>query len=109
MSPPDLQRKYPYYLIPKSAPWSQRAAGMARWARQPNLTAGERARRAQLARQERSKEVQRWQSIISPLVRLYKYQLVTGEKGATKYGKFYRAGMPDYMVFDLGSTPSVRR
>jgi hypothetical protein len=96
--------KYPFYLVPKSAPWSLETRRLVQWARQPNLTAAELARREGLARQARTKEVRQWQSFLSSLAKLYKYQLVTGEKGATKYRKFYRAGMPDYMIFDLSST-----
>jgi len=107
-TPAEIQQKagtgrYLYYLIPRDAPWSQKAAGLARWVRQPNLTLSERARREQLFRQERLKEVQEWQGLLSSLVKLYKYQQIPGEKGATKYGKFYRAGMYDYMIFDLTS------
>jgi hypothetical protein len=96
--------KYPFYLIPKNAPWSQNTRILVQRARQPDLTAAERARREKMAMQERSKDVRQWQSLIGSLAKLYKYQVVTGQKGATKYGKFYRVSMPDYMFFDLSST-----
>lgn len=99
--------KYPYYLIPKSAPWSQQTAGLVQWARQPNLTAAERARREQLARQERFKEVQKWQNFIDSLKELYQYQQISGEQGETKDGKFFRAGMRDHLIFDLNSSVSA--
>jgi len=95
--------KYPFYLIPKSVPWSQKTRLLLRRARQPNLTPLERARREKVFQQARSKEVQQWQRLLSSLAKLYKYQVVTGEKGATKYGKFYKAGMSDYLIFDLSS------
>jgi len=105
----DIQQKaktgnYPYYLIPKSAPWSQKTSLLLRHVRQPNLTALERASREKMFQQARSKEVQQWQGLLSSLAKLYEYQVVKGEKGATKYGKFYRAGMSDYLIFDLSRT-----
>jgi hypothetical protein len=95
--------KYPYYLIQKNAPWSQRTRALALQARRPDLTTAQRARIQQLLQQERTPQVQRWRSLVTPLKRLYKYQVVTGERGAKKYRKFYRVGMPDYLIFDLTS------
>jgi hypothetical protein len=100
--------KYPYYLIPKNAPWSQKTRVLALRARQPNLSPAQRARFEQLFQQERWKEVQRWQGLVSPLTKLYKYQLVPGEKQVSKNGEFYRAGMRDYLIFDLTSKAAAR-
>ena len=42
--------------------------------------------------------------LINQLQKLYKFQYVHGDPGQTKEGKFYRASMPSYMIFDLNST-----
>ncbi|MHC4705475.1 MAG: glycosyltransferase family 39 protein [Planctomycetota bacterium] len=95
--------KYPYYLVQKDPFWSRTVMTLARQARQPNLTPGEQARREQLLRQQVLRERQNWENFIGPLKRLYKYQLVPGEEPVSKNGEFYRAGMRDYLIFDLTS------
>jgi len=43
--------------------------------------------------------------LVRQLSRLYKYQYVPGHDGETdKHGRFLRAGMPLYMIFDLSAT-----
>lgn len=95
--------KYPCYLIPKDAPWSQKTRVLAMQARRPDLSPAQRARFEQLFQQQRTAEVQRWRNLVTPLRGLYKYQLVPGEEQVLKNGEFYRAGMPDYLIFDLTS------
>jgi len=41
--------------------------------------------------------------LTSQLRKYYKFDYVPGNPGQTKYGKFYRAGMYPYMIFDLRS------
>jgi len=41
--------------------------------------------------------------LISQLRKRYKFQYVPGDPGERKNGKFYRAGMMNYMIFDLRS------
>lgn len=47
--------------------------------------------------------VDRLAPLTSQLRKYYKFDYVPGDPGQTKYGKFYRAGMMSYMIFDLGS------
>ena len=44
--------------------------------------------------------------LINQLTERYKYQYIPGDPGETKNGKFYRAGMMSYMIFDLSSKMS---
>ena len=42
------------------------------------------------------------------LQKRYKYQYIPGVQGEAKHGKFYRAGMTPYMIFDLHSKAGTR-
>jgi len=44
--------------------------------------------------------------LINQLAQQYEYMRVPGHDGESKYGKFYRAWMPNYWIFDLQSKPS---
>ena len=41
--------------------------------------------------------------LVNELSKRYKYQYIPGNPGEMKDGKFYRAGMTPYMIFDLNS------
>ncbi|MBA7618947.1 hypothetical protein ES703_26279 [subsurface metagenome] len=97
--------KYPYYLVPQEAPWSQRTKALLRQARAPNISLAQRAYFEALAREARLKELKQWPYFIDSLKELYKYQQIPGEPGeTTKDGKFLRVGMIPYMIFDLSSS-----
>ncbi|MHC4195429.1 MAG: ArnT family glycosyltransferase [Planctomycetota bacterium] len=46
-------------------------------------------------------QVQKLMPLIDQLAKKYKYQYVPGKAGETKNGKFYRAGMMPYLIFNL--------
>jgi len=47
--------------------------------------------------------VQELQPLINQLMKLYEYEYVPGVEGETRKGKFFRAGMYPYFIFDLNS------
>jgi hypothetical protein len=95
--------KYPYYLVPQDVQLSQRTIALIRQSRIPNISVTQRARWEALAQEEYLKEIKRWKSFIDSLKALYKYEYIPGEQGESKDGKFYRAGMANYVIFDLSS------
>lgn len=48
-------------------------------------------------------QVRQLSPLIGQLMKLYNYQYVPGVQSETKNGKFYRAGMRPYLIFDLQS------
>ena len=42
--------------------------------------------------------------LINSLAKKYTFERVQGDPGQTKSGRFYRASMPDYLIFDLNSS-----
>ncbi|MHC4115614.1 MAG: hypothetical protein ACYSSL_09915 [Planctomycetota bacterium] len=54
-------------------------------------------------------QVQKLMPLIDQLAKKYKYQYVPGKAGETKNGKFYRAGMMPYLIFNLTGDEPVSR
>jgi len=50
--------------------------------------------------------VRELQPLINQLVKLYNYEYVPGAEGELKNGKFFRAGMTPYFIFDLNRRPA---
>jgi len=96
--------RYPYYLVPAEPQWSQRTIALFRQARAANIGSTQRARLEALAQEAYLNELKQWNLLIDPLKKLYESQYIPGVQGeSTKDGKFLRAGMMPYMIFDLSS------
>ena len=94
--------KYPYYLVQQDPPYSPTSIALLRQAQSPNVNPARRKRLEALFRQQRYREILRWQEFINSLKKLYDFQLIEGEQGErTKDGRFLKAGMAPQLIFDL--------